>query len=194
MQVGINVPSELLKRIDETAKNKSMSRSRYVVYCTEKMLSNVDNSGQQSGQLADIEADNALAREVETLNSQLVHKDEIIKISNERMQELENTLNSQLVHKDEIIKIRDEKIQKLENDIGWQVDALNAQLGHKEELIKIKDESIRKLEDNIGWLRSEYSKKDAQLSQFLLPSAEKKPEGKKSIWDKILRRNKTIVS
>jgi uncharacterized protein (DUF3084 family) len=98
-----------------------MSRSRYIVYCTERTLSNGDNSGQ----LADIATDNILAREVEALNSQLAHKDDVI---------------------------------------------------------KMKDERIRNLEGDIGWLRSEYSKKDAQLSQFLLPAP------KKHCWDALRRK------
>lgn len=118
----VNLSSELLKKIDEAAKKQNMSRSRYIVNCTEKMLSNGDNSGKQSVQLADRAADNALAMQVESLNSQLAHKDDVI---------------------------------------------------------KMKDERIRDLEGDIGWLRSEYSKKDAQLSRFLLPAAEMKPVEKK---------------
>jgi uncharacterized protein (DUF3084 family) len=110
-----------------------VSRSRYIVYCTERALSNGDNSGQQPGQHADTATDNALARQVENLNAQLAHKDEVI---------------------------------------------------------EMKDERIWDLEGDIGWLRFEYSKKDAQLSQFLLPAAETKPVEKRSIWDCLKRKNK----
>ena len=46
----------------------------------------------------------------------------------------------------------------------------------------MKDERIRNLEDINGWLRLEYSKKDAQLSQFLLPAAQEKPIEKKRVY------------
>jgi uncharacterized protein (DUF3084 family) len=108
-----------------------MSRSRYIVYCTERALSNGDNSGQQPVQHADTATDNALARQVENLNAQLAHKDEVI---------------------------------------------------------KMKDERIRDLEGDIGWLRSEYSKKDAQLSQFVLPAVELKSDEKKGFWDRLRRK------
>ena len=65
-----------------------MSRSRYIVNCTENTLSNGDNSGQ----LADIATDNILAREVEAVTSQLAHKEEIIKMKDERIRDLEATM------------------------------------------------------------------------------------------------------
>lgn len=69
-----------------------MSRSRYIVHCIERALSTGDNSGQHSGQLADKAADNVLARQVEALNSQLAHKDEVIKIKDENIRKLEGDI------------------------------------------------------------------------------------------------------
>lgn len=61
-------------------------------------------------------------------------------------------------------------------------------LNDKDVIIKDKDAVISEITNQNNWLRGEYAKLNDRLNALLLPAP------KRSIWDKLLRRNKSNVS
>jgi len=99
-------------------------------------------------------------------------------------------LQQTIEQQEQLAAEKEERIQQIKADedarLKQAIDYHKQLLNDKDAIIKDKDVVITEITNQNNWLRGEYAKLNDRLNALLLPAP------KKSIWDKILRRNKIL--
>ena len=164
-QISITLENDLLATINETAKKSAMSRSKFIERCIRSYL-NPPPGPDITGLQQTIEQQKQLLADKETdLQQKIEQQEQLAAEKEERIQQ-----------------IKADEDARLKQAIDYHKQLLN----DKDAIIKDKDVVITEITNQNNWLRGEYAKLNDRLNALLLPAP------KKSIWDKILRRNKIL--